>query len=223
MIVLYILLGILAFALLLLLIPVHVKAQFDGALCVRVRYAFVFVTLYPRPERPGKKQKKEKEKKRKVSSKKAPSKEKKEKELSQWELLLREGGPTGVVHAAAELAKLAGTAIRRIFAAITVDRLELRLIIASEDAADTAVGYGKACAVLYPALAVLESVVKVRCRDIAVAPDFLKQKGEFSGEIRLHAVPLRILWAGLRLIAAYIGNTFKQQIKKQDELPAGPR
>lgn len=211
MIVLYVLLGLVGLLLLLMLAPVHLKAAYDGALRVSVRYLFVTVRLYPRPAAPSKKEKRVI--KKAAGKKSAPETD----TLSGWEALLREEGPSGVVRAVAELAKLAGTAARRLLAAITVDRLVLRLVVACGDAAETAVGYGRACAALYPSLAVLESVVRVRRRDIAVAPDFLRQEGEVRGEIRLHALPLRILWTGLRLAAAYLGNTFKQQINKQEE------
>ena len=216
MIVLYVLLGILALLLLLLLTPVHLQARYDGALRVRARYLFLVFPLYPRPEKRKKTVKRAKRKRREAS--KAEPEKKKKKELSQWERLLREEGPSGLVRTVADLARLAGTAAGRILAAVTVDRLTLCLIVASEDAADTAVNYGKACAALYPSLAVLESAVRVRRRDIALAPDFLRRRGEVRGEIRLHVRPLRILWALLRLVGAYMGNTFKQQWNEQKAL-----
>ena len=50
----WIVLGILALLLLLLLLPVHVSLWYRDGLQVRVRYAFVSLRVYPRPEQPAK-------------------------------------------------------------------------------------------------------------------------------------------------------------------------
>ncbi len=219
MIVLYVLLALLGLLLLLLLIPVHLYARYDGALRLRARVLFLYVTLYPRPPK-RKKQDTAASGKKKV---KPSSRAKTGREPSQWELLLREEGPAGAIRMIADLAGLAAKAAKRILAAVTVDRLALRLVVAAEEPADTAVNYGKACAVLYPALAVLEGTMKIRRRDIALAPDFLKGTGEVNGEVRLHVLPLRVVWALLCLAAAYFGNTLRRQIKQQSdaEIPVG--
>lgn len=211
--IVYVLLGLLALLLLLLLIPVHLKAGFDGKLWIRVRYLFLSFALYPRPA--GRKKKKKRRQVKKEAEKAADSKGKKE--LSQLELLLQQEGPLGAARMLAETAKLAGTAAKRALAAVTVDRLTLTVIVASEEAAETATDYGKVCAGVYPALAVLETVMRVRRKEIAVAPDFLREKGEVRAEARLHSIPLRLVWAGLRFIAGYFGNTIRQQMKKADD------
>ncbi len=215
----YALLGLLALLFLLLLIPVHLKAGFDGKLWVRARYAFLSFALYPRPT--GRKSRRKKKKRRKVkkeAEKAAASGGKRE--LSQLELLLREEGPLGAARMLMETAKLAGTAAKRALAAITVDRLVLTIVVAAEDAAETATDYGKVCAGVYPALAVLETVMRVRRTDIAVAPDFLRETGEVRGELRLHIFPLRLVWAGIRFFAGYLGNTIRRQAKPEDGEPS---
>ena len=59
---------------------------------------------------------------------------------------------------------------------LVIDRLYLDLLVASEDAAATATDYGKACAILYPALSLVKGRVKVRKSRLNIAPDFLREK-----------------------------------------------
>ncbi|MFR1434827.1 MAG: DUF2953 domain-containing protein [Acutalibacteraceae bacterium] len=89
------------------------------------------------------------------------------------------------------MAKLAADALRRALRVIVVDRLQVRLIVVGEDAADTAVRYGKICAAVYPAQAVLETVMKVRRRQIDVEPGFLQEKSSTAVDLRAHVQPLR--------------------------------
>ena len=53
-----------------------------------------------------------------------------------------------------------------------VDRLSLELVICEEDAARTALEYGEACAVIFPAEALLENFLPVRRKEIRITPVF---------------------------------------------------
>ncbi|MDR3552062.1 MAG: DUF2953 domain-containing protein [Clostridia bacterium] len=55
---------------------------------------------------------------------------------------------------------------------ITVERLELEIVIHDDDAAQTAILYGEACAVIYPVVGFLSDFKAVRQRRIEVRPDF---------------------------------------------------
>ncbi len=93
-----------------------------------------------------------------------------------------------------QLSKLAAGTARRLLAAITVDKLCLRLYIAGSDAAETAENTGKVCAVLYPAVTALQqTVLRIKKREITVTPDFLAEQGRAVADVSIHVVPLRIL------------------------------
>ena len=98
--------------------------------------------------------------------------------------------------------------------AITVDRLYLDVLVASGDAAQTAIDYGKICAVVYPIQALIESKMRVRRRAINISTDFLHDSGELKADIRLHAVPIRVLWAILLFFIGYAGNTTDDSLEK---------
>ena len=64
--------------------------------------------------------------------------------------------------------------------------------------------YGRVCALIFPAEALVESEIRVRRRKVRVMPDFLASKGEADLDIRLHAVPARITWSFFRLLFSFI-------------------
>lgn len=201
----YILLGILALIILLLLIPLYVRASYDSDLLVKVRYTFVSITVYPRPEKPVKPQKEEK------IIKKGKMKKAEKTKLSEIEQMLHEEGVAAVAEYLVELAKLTGTAFRKVLAAITIDSLKLKIRVVSEDASSTAVEYGRVCAAVYPAEGILENVMHVKHRSLDIKPDFLGREGEVKGDLRLHVIPLRILCIAIQFFIGYIGNTMDER------------
>lgn len=217
MIAVYILLGILAFILLLLLMPIHgyvLYSSVNEELKVKVRYTFFPIYAYPKPE----KSEKAKEKKAKKAKKKEQEKAKEEPGLPKIERMLREDGLVDTLSYLTDRAKLFGTTAKKLLKALVVKSLRVNVVVASEDAAQTALDYGRICAAVYPAEAVLECLTRVRHRSIAVNPDFLKEKGET--DIRIHAkiLPIRILWIAVIFIFGYIGQDTRREKEKEAEV-----
>jgi hypothetical protein len=55
---------------------------------------------------------------------------------------------------------------------IRIDLFKIDLTIGSDDAAATAITYGEACAIIFPAVSFLENLVKIKKSEITVKPDF---------------------------------------------------
>ncbi|MDR0890303.1 MAG: hypothetical protein LBM28_06645 [Oscillospiraceae bacterium] len=86
-------------------------------------------------------------------------------------------------------------------------RLDLRIIVADEDAADAAFDYGMLCAAVYPLIALLESLLRVKRRQVDILCDytFSKTQVHFDGLLRLRLVHivrllLFLLWDYIRKI-----------------------
>ena len=202
MVFLYILLGLLALLGLVLVVPVYGRITYDDDLRAKVWVLGIPITLLPQEEKPA-------DTSPKPAEKKADTKKKKEREEkpSKWQELtamFREDGPAATLHYLCELAKLAGQAVGRLLRAVTVDRLSLELLIATGDPADTAVRYGQVCAALYPALAGIESRVRVRRRHLRVEPNFLLEKSDLALDVRLHVRVWQALWAALVLLIRFL-------------------
>lgn len=202
--------GILLFLLVLLLLPVHLYATFQGELLVRVRYLFLSRQLLPAKKKktPAKTQTADKKRKKTNEEKETPS----------FARMLKEDGVSAVLAYYRELAAMAATAAKKLLRTLVVDRLDVCLRIASDDPADTAVNYGRACAAVYPAQAVLETVIRVRKRTVQVVPDFLQEKGEVTFDVRVHVTPLRVIGAAIGFFIQYLVYTVKQ--RQADDMAA---
>ena len=194
-----ILLGLLVLLLLLPAIPVFVRLTFYGEL--QVTAYVIGIPVYRFSSERDEKQPEAPEHKRKKNSK--PSPDKPDDPLSSLAVRLKKDGVGAALECARELAQVAAGTARRVLAALTVDKLLLRLFITGEDAAATAQNTGKVCAMLYPSLTAAQSVLRIRKRVVTVTPDFLAAKGKAEAEVLVHAVPYRLLWAAMRAWFAY--------------------
>ena len=61
---------------------------------------------------------------------------------------------------------------RIFFSHILVKKLSLSISVAGDDAADTAIKYGKYCAVVYPAVGTIVRVVKCKGYGVDINPNF---------------------------------------------------
>ena len=201
-------LGLVLLALLLvLLVPVYGRVTYDGELHVRVRVLGVPVTLLPTP------QSDKSPKPKKGKKKKKPTEAEKSSKLQEFKALLRQDDLAATLGFLKELAVLAGKTVGKALRAVTVDRLELQLLLATGDPADTAQLYGRVCGVLYPSLAMVERVVRVRRRQLRVEPNFLLEKSAVRFDLRLHLSVLKLVGAGLYLLVKFL-------LLKEDNTPS---
>lgn len=197
MLALYILLGLLAFVLVLLLlvlfVPVYGYIAYDGELKAQIRVLGIPITLLPTPEKPAER----------PSAKKRPkdAKPSKAKELvNELTRSFREDGVAATLEYLGALAKAVGQAVGRVLRSIVADKLKLEMLIVGADAADTAIRYGQVCSVLYPSLTAISDVVRVRCRDVRVEPNFMVEKSDARFDIRFHVWVFRLVGAVIALL-----------------------
>lgn len=155
---LYILLGIVAFITAILILPIKLKAEYNGDFECKLIIGFVPVRLYP-------------EKPKKKKSKKESKNDKKEQEPERKNLL-KENGIGWLTDLIINVAKLAVGVLKDFFSHIIITKLDIRIKIAGEDAADTAIKYGGLCSVVYPAIGTVAGTVKCRTYGVEILPDF---------------------------------------------------
>mgnify|MGYP000847676905 FL=1 len=207
LLVLKILLAIIGIMLLLLLLPVHLRATFNGDLKVSAGVLFINFKLYPRPPVSEKKRLKKERREQK-------RKKKERKRLSEAEEELQVEGVWALVKYYIEMGKLITSTAKRLLKTITVDRLNLNIVVATDDAARTAIDYGKICAVVYPIQALIESTMRVRRREINISTDFLLESGVLEGDIKIHVLPICVLWQALLFFIDYTGNNKDTALEK---------
>lgn len=207
--ILYSVLGLLGLLVIALSVPVFGRIAYDGELRIAVRVLGIPITILPKAEETPSPRSAAKSAKKK--SKDKPSKAKELKEL------LRQDDLAGTLHFIRSAAALAGKAVGRLLRAITIRRLDLQLLIAAADPADTAQRYGQVCSILYPALAGIEQCMRVQHRNLRVEPNFLIEKSAVRFDVRLRVSVWRLLGAGVALLWGFlmIKEQRNPQIKKE--------
>lgn len=185
---LLIILGIIAFILILLMIPVRIKLDYGEKTTLRLGYFFLSFRIYPAKEKkPGKKKKTPK--KKKEEEKKKPQKKKPGK-LKQ---LLDKHGADGLIEILKEAAKIVTELLGGLARHLYFTRFNVRICVVGEDAADTAVKYGYVCSAVYLPIAVLSehSVIKKHSEDISAG--FLAEKTAAELELTAKIRPLFLI------------------------------
>lgn len=169
MIALYILLGIALLLTLLCFVKLKFEALYSGELTLKLRVLFLTFTLVPAKKKEQKKKVKKSQKTKKQSGKKT---EKKDKKPSYIKKLGDKKGVSGLLSMLSELAKLAGTTLKGLFAKIVIETFDIDVTVVGDDAADTALKYGKICGAFYSAVAVICGTAQCEDYSVNVTPDF---------------------------------------------------
>ena len=201
---LYIILGILLFLFLIMMIRVEVLLKYTDSVTLILKVLFIRITLVSPDKKPKKKKpKKEKPKEKKPKPKKEEEdKKKKEKKPSYLSKLKEKKGLTGLISLFTSLAKIAAGALKGIFSHIVFKRLDVGITLSGEDAASTAVTYGRVCSVFYPAVNVITSICVVKDYHVVIEPVFNPDKDtEVYADVHAY---LRIIFVVAEAIKAAV-------------------
>lgn len=117
-------------------------------------------------------------------------------------IFARLGGFNGVIEILKYVASKTKVMVRKILKHIVIKELFVDLTVSGNDAADTAMNYGKTCAAVFPAMGAICTNMKVREYDLEVNPDFLAKSN--TGD--LHTV---LAFRPIFLVMALIGYGLK--------------
>lgn len=207
--VLYTLLGIILFIVILVSIRVHLIIDYGEYTKVSVKYLFLKIpvvdTSKPKKEK-AKKPKKDKKKKDKKPEEEKPEEKKEEKKpetVQQGNGLLKQlyvdQGYDGIEKMLRAVGRSLGGFFGKLYKTFVFDELYITMVTGGNDAADTAMKYGKLCSWLYPVLGKLVSTSKVKKYDFDISPDFLSTKNEAELYVNLHFTPIHITNAAVVL------------------------
>lgn len=197
---LYILLGIALFVALVMFIPITLRASYKEEFWCAVYIGFVKLQLVPA--------KPKKEKKKKVK-KQTPKTKQPKKATEKKPSLIKKYGIEWLLNLIKRVAELAVSALQDFFSHILIKKFSLSISVAGDDAADTAIKYGKYCAVVYPAVGTIVRVVKCKGYGVDINPNF-SEKAEteinfdFVARVfvfRLVALAVKHGIKGLKLLA----------------------
>lgn len=213
---LYIILGIIAFIVILFSIKVSVTAEYADSFSLDVQWLFIKLHIFPQTEeqkakREAKKAKKEEKKKKKKKKKKKPEKEKPEEEKKEEDKpsepkknIFKEFYENQGFGATVELIQTAaaqlGGFMGSIYRAFVIENLKLLLKVSSgDDAAQNAIKYGKVCSAVYPSMGFICSNMKVKKYEVNVVPDFISQENKAQFALSLSVRPIKLTNAAVVL------------------------
>ena len=193
-----ILIGIIAFFVLLLSIPIKVSLSFDDKIHLSVKYLFIKLDILPTGP------KKEKAPKPKKEPEPKPEKPKdetpKEKKPNPIIEMVKANGYDGMMLVIKNLGKVLGIYGGKLFKSIVFDEIDVYISVGTGDAASTAIKYGETCQKVYPVFGFICSNNIVRKYDILVEPDFLANKTENEFFIDFSITVRKIINATLGMV-----------------------
>lgn len=198
--------GVLAVVLLLLCVPVSFVGAYrtGGPAKARLRWLFFTFDLTKGPQEPPKKKKK--------PAKKPEEKPKADKKPLEFSELLGV-----IVDLLSSIKGGAGMLIRNF----VFYKIRLHMVVAGEDAADTAMAYGRVNAAVYTAYAFALNFLRVEKPDIQIRPDFTSGEGRVDFEARARLTPLVALGAAIRIGCVFLVKTMRRKhAEKPRQSPA---
>jgi len=208
-IALIVLLSLLVLGILLCLVKLEFLALYNGKLSLKLKILFLTFTLVGEDKK--KKTKRKKKRKKKKSDKKSDTEDKKEKKPSYLKKLSDKKGIDGLMEMIIDISKLAVSTIKGIFTNIVIEKLNISFTVVGEDAADTAIKYGKTCAVFYPALTVICETVKASDYNVDVTPDFADDAvAKVSCNAKFYIRTFYVLKYGIKALIKMIRIRYKR-------------
>ena len=199
MIALYIIGGIILLLILILIIPISADIRYKDELFVKVKYGSigVFDSSQHNPENEKEKPSVKKENKK--------AKEKKENPITK---IFNEKGKIEVIKFLACLIKYA---ISRIILVISFRKFFVKIVVSSDDAANTAIAYGAVCAAVYPIINIFEQNTNLSVKEVGIYTDFEKISPEIETAVTLKTRLIYAVIAGISLLLEYL------RIKKESD------
>ena len=191
---LYIILGIIAFFVILLSVKVAVTVHYEDDVAVSVKWLFLKFNILPKPEKEEKTEKKDKKKeeKPKEESEVIPEPKKKKKD-NMFVRFYRNRGVEGVVQLLKDTANAVGGMFRRIGRAFLFEELIISLMVGAGDSAETAIKYGKTCSVAFPAMGLIVDTMRVKKYNIEINPDFIYGKNVAKLHTCISVRPIKLI------------------------------
>lgn len=185
----------------LLAVPLRGEVLWRSASPPRItlRWLFFKIRVFPLPEKPKKPQKKKKKKPPAPAQKPEPKKPKKKLDPSNLGL---------VVDLLASVKGAMGFLLRNF----RFYKIRLDMIVAKENAAATAIAYGKANAMVYGAYAAAQNFLRLETPEIHIRPNFTAGQGDTILEVHGKLTP----WAAIGSLLLGIVTFIKRSRRAKD-------
>ena len=191
MIVLYILGALLLLLVLLLILPLKVELSFFEDFKVKVK--FLGFTLYPQKPKNEKKATREKSDETKPNLK----------EKNLFEKLVEKREFKGAINELFTLFKAVIIPLKKFLKRIKFRNIKVSIVVAGDDAAQTAINYGTVCSAVYPVLSIFQNIANSKYKKIDVTSNFESGKSSFEFSLDVKASIWVLLIFGFKIFKEY--------------------
>lgn len=198
MIAVYIIAGILLLCLALFLLPISAIINYDDEFSFYLRVLGIKIKL---PE--------------KKEDKKDSKGDKKPKKKGKIGKKIKKDGVLKTIKEYIEFAKKIAEKTRHLLKKVRVRDFKLRISVGGADAAWTAIEYGAVCAVVYPFLRYLYSIIDFRAKQVDIVSDFDNKESNITFHIRLTAGLFALLTAAYGIYEEYRMLTEEKQNERK--------
>ncbi len=213
MIALIILGALLILILLIFFLPVNVFVSFKNDFFVKIKFAGIKLFEIPKEKDKSKTSKSDKKPEKKSVQKAEQPVFKQSKELF---LFLKE--KYGFFGAVKKVLLFLGnilTHIKKLLRHIKIEKIKLAITVSGDDAASTAIEYGKVCSAAYPVLSFLDSFSSISFKQIDINSDFTENKKEFEFSLNVKLQIIYMLIAAFKIYSEYKNFTLKENYNER--------
>lgn len=201
MIALYVLCGIIALIILILSMPLTFSVEYSDE--VKVNFKFLFIDS---KKMKPKEEKEEEEPPKKEEPKKEEPKEKKpNKMVLKLKAYLKYKGFKGIMAILGDILKTTSIMVFNILKKVRIKDLDLYMVVGGNNASETAIEYGKTCAVVYPAINLIKKICKSPKKPkITVDADYNLKESKVICTAEVYIRPIFVLGAAFPLVKTLI-------------------
>ncbi|MBQ2973432.1 MAG: DUF2953 domain-containing protein [Clostridia bacterium] len=191
---LLIILGIIAFFIVLLSVKFVVTVHYEDEVELSLGWLFLKFNILPSHEKKKKPKKDKKPKEEKTKDQSEIIKEpKKKKQDNMFVRFYRNRGVEGVVQLLKDAAKAVGGMFKRIGRAFLFEELYISMTVGKGDSAQTAIKYGETCSAAFPAMGLIVSTMRVKKYSLEINPDFIYGKSNAKLHTKISVRPIKLI------------------------------
>lgn len=204
----------------LLSLSITFRVQYDDDLTITVGAGNFRYTLFPISDDEKKDVKKDSKKVKKgIQKEQKRANPKAEKKIEKGDI--RE-----TVFLVLDIIKSVWPPFKDLVKRVRITALSVDITVGGEDAAETAVLYGKICAFVHGGLGALRNLMTVKVKKVNISCNFLQDHTEQTVFFKVKIRILSAIWAGLRMGWGILVNTFRRArenaVKKQENIYKEP-
>lgn len=200
MIALYVLCGIIALIVLILCMPLYFSVEYSDE--VKINFRFLFIDsrkMKPKEDVP------QEEKKEEEPKKEEPKEKKPNKMVLKLKAYLKYKGFGGIMAILGDILKTTSKMVFNILKKIRIKELDLYAVVGGSNASAVAIDYGKACAVIYPAITLVKKICKSPKKPkVTVDADYSLSESKVICTAEVYIRPIFVLGAAFPLVKTII-------------------